>query len=177
MKHKLRLVIMLFMSAGLLVGCSEETSSTPASVPAATSKPPETQVKPPSAKKAAKPKVAEKAKFLYKVEDRRDPFVPLTEIRKPGENKDEPETPLQQYDLAQYRLIGVIMGVGEPRAMVVAPDRKSYVLSKGIKIGKNHGVVVEISEEVIRVEETFYDFSGNVRTSIQEIVVPKRKGV
>lgn len=175
MTQMLRLVIAGICLAGLLVGCSEESAQKSATAPVAAAKPPQKNV--PAPTPAAAEEKVEKPKFTYQVEGRRDPFVPLTAARRPVGAPEEPTTPLQQYDLIQYRLIGVILGLGEPRAMVVAPDKKSYVIKKGVKIGKNEGVVLEINNEVILVEEKFYDFSGNVRTNIQEIVVPKREGV
>jgi type IV pilus assembly protein PilP len=95
----------------------------------------------------------------------------------PVEASDEPATPLQSYDLTQFRLMGVIVGKGQSKALVEAPDGKSYILSKGVKIGKNNGVVSDISSAVILVKEKYYDFSGNVIENIQEITVPMREGV
>ncbi len=167
------LICGVFVFAGL-IGCSEEPSSSPA---AKNTK----SIKTPAAKQIAAPEVEaveeEKVEFVYVTEGRRDPFVPLSRIRKPIEPTDEPATPLQSYDLVQFRLIGVITGRGEPKAMVIAPDGKSYMLAKGVKIGKNNGVIIEMNSEVILVKEKYYDFSGNIIENIQEIAVPKREGV
>ncbi|MCK4535442.1 MAG: pilus assembly protein PilP [Desulfuromonadales bacterium] len=160
-----------------LSGCSDEPAPTSAPAkPRAVAKPPAKSVPPPVADdKQAEDK---KPQFVYESEGRRDPFLPLTAIKKPlDQAEEEPLTPLQQYELQQYRLLGVIVGLDEPRAMVAAPDGKSYILKKGVKIGKNNGVVIDITDKVIQVEEKYYDFSGNVRTNIQDIVVPKREGV
>lgn len=158
----------------ILAGCAEETSA-PApyqSKKKAGVKPPAKQVAPPA---AAEEEIKEKQEeFTYVIKDRRDPFVPLTQIRRPIEKSSEPATPLERYDLPQFKLIGVIIGKGDPKAMVVAPDGKSYVLSKGLKIGKNNGVILDINGEAIVVEEKYYDFSGNIIENIQEISVPKR---
>jgi len=157
-----------------LTGCSEEQASTPQAQQV-------TKVATPSAKPAAAPEVAQETRqapeFVYVTEGRRDPFVPLTRIRRPVAAAAEPETPLQSFDLSQFKLIGVIIGKGASKAMVVAPDGKSYVLAKGVKIGKNNGVVIGINSEAVRVEEKYYDFSGNVIENIQEIAVPRREGV
>ncbi len=169
-------LIGMFLLVAGLYGCSDEPASKSASAkPRAVAKAP---VKKAPAAVAKEEKAEKEQKFAYQSEGRRDPFLPLTSIRKPiGPVSEEPLTPLQQYELQQYRLIGVIVGLDVPRAMVVAPDGKSYILKKGVKIGKNNGVVVDISNEVIQVEEKYYDFSGNVRTNLQDIVVPKREGV
>lgn len=161
-----------------LVACMEEESSAPRTQTAAVnSKPPAKSVQPP--KETAPQKAEKKEEFVYTTEGRRDPFVPLSRIKKPLTKvvDEEPETPLQSYDVAQFKLIGVIVGMGAPKAMVVAPDGKSYVLAKGIKIGKNNGIIIDITSEAVSIKETYYDFSGNVIENIQEIIVPRREGV
>ncbi|MGK2905941.1 MAG: pilus assembly protein PilP [Desulfuromonadales bacterium] len=161
-----------FIFAGLF-GCTEEPSPAPQPQQSVAVQTPLATPVPAPAMKQEK----EVADFLYVTEGRRDPFVPLSKIRSPFAVTTEPLTPLQTYDLTQFRLVGVIVGKGAPKAMVVAPDGKSYVLAKGVKIGKNNGVVTKISGSVILVQEKYYDFSGNVIENIQEIAVPKREGV
>jgi type IV pilus assembly protein PilP len=166
------LICGVFIFAGLM-GCSEETATTP--------QPKVTKVRKPTAKQVPAPVAMEgetkEEAFVYVTDGRRDPFVPLSRIRRPIEASDEPATPLQSYDLSQFRLTGVIVGKGASKAMVIAPDGKSYILSKGVKIGKNTGVVIKISSESVLVEEKYFDFSGNVIENILEIAVPKREGV
>lgn len=167
------LICGVFISSGL-IGCSEEPSSSPVSYKSKTVKsPPKKQVVAPV---ATKPEEKED-EFVYVAAGRRDPFVPLTRIRRPLVENQEPATPLERYDLNQFRLIGVVIGKGEPKAMVVAPDGKSYMLSKGVKIGKNNGVIIDLTSEVIQIKEKYYDFSGNIIENIQEITVPNRGGV
>jgi len=166
------LICGVFIFAGL-VGCSEETATTSQPRVAKVSKPPAKLVPAPEAKEEEE----KEAEFVYVTDGRRDPFVPLSRIRRPMESPDEPETPLQRYDLSQFRLAGVIVGKGASKAMVIAPDGKSYILSEGVKIGKNSGVVITISSESVLVEEKYFDFSGNVIENILEIAVPKREGV
>ncbi len=166
------LICGVFIFSGL-VGCSEETATTPQPKATKVRKPPAKQVPAP----VAKEEETKEEEFVYVTDGRRDPFVPLSRIRRPIEASDEPATPLQSYDLSQFRLAGVIVGKGASKAMVIAPDGKSYILSKGVKIGKNSGVVITINSEAVLVEEKYFDFSGNVIENIQEITVPKREGV
>jgi type IV pilus assembly protein PilP len=123
---------------------------------------------------AEEPKVE---KYVYNPIGKRDPFEnPLKRNVEVSPESGIPLTPLQKYDLGQFRLIGVIVGKGEPRAMVVAPDGKSFILKKGIKIGKNDGSVIDITTDSVLVKEKYYDFAGEIRTSVQEIKLPKRGG-
>jgi len=177
----LRIFTYLFLGTFLcacLVACSEEQAPSPRQTTNVKSMLPAKSVAPPQAATVEKEEIKED-EFVYVSEGRRDPFMPLSRIRKLVDIvvDDEPETPLQSYDVAQYKLIGVIVGMGDPKAMVVAPDGKSYVLAKGIKIGKNNGVIIDITSESVSIQETYYDFSGNVIENIQEITVPRREGV
>lgn len=161
-----------------LAACAEEETPSTGQATQVKSQPPAKSVAPPKEAAVAKEEKKED-QFVYVSEGRRDPFMPLSRIKKPVVNEvdEEPQTPLQSYDVAQYKLIGVIVGMGDPKAMVVAPDGKSYVLAKGIKIGKNNGVIIDITSESVSIQETYYDFSGNVIENIQEITVPRREGV
>lgn len=159
----------------LVAGCGEEP---PAPAPA----PPPQKVaaaQPAAAAPANPSEVAQEAPpaFVYDPAGRRDPFEPLVLIRKPVNRSDLPQTPLQTFEIGQLRLIGVIVGKGSPRAMVVAPDGKAYILQKGVLIGKNNGRVKDIRSETVLVEEKYVDLSGEVRTGVQEIRLPKREGV
>ncbi len=170
-------IVGLCMTICWMAGCSdappEPVQIVPAPVKQAVSS--EAQVKPeergPEAQQVA-------PGFVYDPAGRRDPFESLVAVKKtPGQIVEVPKTPLQSYELGQLRLIGVILGKGQPRAMVVAPDGKSYILTKGIKIGKNEGVVKDITNEAVKIEEQYVEFTGEVRKSIQLIQLPKREGV
>ncbi len=173
MERKLSLTILL--AAGcfiLLSACTQEPAPPPLPKPK--------KVAPPTAAPAtaAEPAEAAAPKYVYNPIGKRDPFEnPLDKIQGPVARADVPLTPLQQFDLGQFRLIGVIVGKGSPAAMVLAPDGRSFILKRGTKIGKNSGTVVAITRDSVRVEELYYDFTGEVRKGIQEIQLPKREGV
>lgn len=157
----------------VLTGCGEQKQSAPPPAAHVPHKP----AKSPAAVPAAEAAPAAPAKYVYDPVGKRDPFEnPLKEFKAKVPD-GEPLTPLQKYELSQLRLIGVIIGRGQPTAMVIAPDGKSFILRKGIKVGKNNGVVVGIDQNGVKVEEKYFDFTGEVRKSIQELQLPKRGGV
>lgn len=170
-------IIGLIMLAVFVAGCNQETTTAVSSKKQAGKK-----VEAPMPKADAKPTVAAESAadaemaYVYDPVGRRDPFVPLIETKKPVVVLDEPLTPLQQVELAQLRLVGVIVGKGEPMAMVNAPGGKSYILKKGVKVGSNNGVVVGVDAEGVSVQEKYYDFVGEVRENVQKIELPKREG-
>lgn len=147
---------------------------------------PQTTMAPRKSKPAVKQTVAvpevsdetEEIEYVYDPTGTRDPFKnpfgTLVEI--PVDNAI-PLTPLQKFGLDQLRVIGVIIGKGEPKAMVIAPDNKSFVLKKGTMIGRNNGSVSSITTDAIIVEEHYLDFTGEVKTKMQEIKLPKQGGV
>lgn len=173
-----RVLYMAFVSlimCGFLVGCSENAPApTPVHHPrhrvAHSSPPKKGAISSPAAPKKVAP-----PPYVYDPSGRRDPFEPPMLVKRPVSNV--PLTPLQKFDLGQFQLVGVIIGKGAPRAMVVAPDGKGYILRMGTKIGKNNGRVVKISLDGVVVKEKFYDFAGTVRTKMAQIKLPKREGV
>jgi type IV pilus assembly protein PilP len=173
-RKRLQLIIVAFAALFLLFGCGEEAPAPPPAEPQKIAAPPPRDVAPPSAPETLAPPPP---RYVYDQSGRRDPFEPLTTVKKPIAQQDAPLTPLEKFDLGQLRLIGVIIGMGEPRAMVIAPDGKSYILKKGIKVGKNNGRVVGIKGDAVLVEERYYDFSGEIRKSVESIQLPKREGV
>lgn len=175
MKRVLIRILMIAAMGSLfltLTGCEEDvTSPTPDSVAAPQ---PAQKVAATVTPEEPTPKMPE---YVYSPAGQRDPFVELLQVKKSVAGDSVPLTPLQKFDLGQFRILGIIIGKGEPRAMVTAPGGKSFILKKGIKIGKNDGTVTKITPDGIHVEEKYYDFSGAVRTNPQVIKLPPRTGV
>jgi type IV pilus assembly protein PilP len=163
----------------LLSGCEDKT-------PPPVAQPSTTKI-PASTEKSAIPDVADgesdtpaPEKYVYSPLGRRDPFQPLVAVEKKKSTpaaSETPLTPLQKFDIGQFKLIGVIVGKGESKAMVVAPDGKSYILKRGVAIGKNRGIVEKIRPDSVLVKERYEDFTGAVRENILEIQLPNREGV
>lgn len=170
-RYELLMTSLLFLA--ILAGCGKEEPVTKAPTPPkAATKPPAQKVKPP-VETAVTASAPEEGRYVYPREGRRDPFVPMV-----GKKVSTfAENPLESFDLMQFRLKGVIVGLGEPTALVVAPDGKSYLLKKGVRIGKSNGVIRDINRERILVEEQYQDLSGATHKNMQEIIVPKRGGV
>ncbi|WP_321370714.1 pilus assembly protein PilP [uncultured Desulfuromusa sp.] len=101
---------------------------------------------------------AEESQFSYSPKGRRDPFKPLIKeikpvVRKSKARPDKVKGPLEQFELSQYRLIALMVVKGAPRAMVKAPDGKSYTVKVGEYIGMNDGIVKSIETKVIGLDE------------------------
>lgn len=95
---------------------------------------------------------------------RRDPFRPFpSKVRPnvaPSVRPKENISPLEQYELGQLKLIGVIWNTKEPTAMVEDSAGLGYIIKVGTPIGKNEGMVKAIRPNEVVIEESYEDFSG-----------------
>ncbi|UCD83267.1 MAG: pilus assembly protein PilP [Deltaproteobacteria bacterium] len=88
-----------------------------------------------------------------------DPFEPFLLVEGPGV---EPENPLEQSDVNDLKLVGLIWGIRDPRAIVVDPSGKSYVVRKGTRLGRNEGELIGIYKDRIVVLEKIRNLEGDV---------------
>jgi len=172
MRHQTFLLILFIACGFLAVGCEKEQSPAKPVSSKASTKAPATAV--PAPKTGEGQTAPIETKFVYQLEGRRDPFVPLVATKK---TVDFFENPLEAFDVPQFLVKAVIVGIGETKAMVVAPDGSAYILKAGMRLGKANGVIKEINRERIVIEEKYQDITGKVRKNIQELKVPVREGV
>ena len=98
--------------------------------------------------------------YSYNPNGKRDPFRSFFAIASSSSAIDNiPRTPLQKYDISEYKLTGIIWGIDRPRALVEDPEGIGHVMELGTYIGKHWGKVKAIEEgEVTVVEE--YETQG-----------------
>ena len=113
--------------------------------------------------------------FIYTPVGKRDPFKSAYKIVKtPGQNPDEVVTsPLQQFEIDQLKLIAVVSGISQPRAMVEAPDGKGYTVKIGTRIGKHFGLVVKIKSSELIIAEDYRDWNGRKVTNYIHVAIKK----
>lgn len=92
--------------------------------------------------------------YRYNPVGKVDPFKPLVKTESVKKQASSaPLTPLQQYHIAELKLVG-IAGTGKKRmAMIVDKKGRSYIVSQGTPIGQNNGKVAQILEDRIVIEE------------------------
>ncbi|MBK5276687.1 MAG: pilus assembly protein PilP [Desulfuromonadales bacterium] len=83
--------------------------------------------------------------------------------------------PIHSFDVSQFKLIGIVTGSTENKAMVIDPNGKGYVLKTGMTIGKNVGRVTMIGAGGVDVVEQFRDDNGRVRKEIIRITLPRKQ--
>lgn len=119
-----------------------------------------------SALKDEKEKSEEVVAYHYDPMGKKDPFKPLIREEKKITEKvliKGPLTPLQKYTLAELKLVAIIMGIKDSKAMVEDSKGDGYIISKGTPIGDRYGEVAEIKRnEVIIVEKEIDPDSGEI---------------
>jgi len=99
--------------------------------------------------------------YTYISEGKRDPFLPLSGINDSGTTIG-PMFPLQRFDLDQLKLVGIIWDVKNPKAMIMDPNGKSYVVKANERIGRTSGYVARIREGELVIVESFTGNDGKV---------------
>lgn len=96
-------------------------------------------------------------KFVYNPVGKRDPFRSyLSVMKEEGEPKQERKLEqTEKFELDQYKLVALISGTSQPRAMVEDPNRDGHIIRIGSRLGKNGGRITRISNSSIVVVEEF----------------------
>ena len=111
------------------------------------------------------------SQYSYSPVGKTDPFRPIAPPVEPIKNP----TPLEKWDLAQLKLIAVVMGPSQPYAMVEDPKGKGHTIRRGDRIGKNRGRVVGISTRKVTIKEEAYDYTGRKIVSTQKMEIIEEK--
>jgi type IV pilus assembly protein PilP len=99
------------------------------------------------------------AEYQYDPDGKRDPFRPFALQTEPKANI-EPLTPLQRYEVGQLKLVGIVLDVTPPRAMVEDDQGLGFILTPGTPVGPNGGVVTSIQPRQVVVVEWQTDVIG-----------------
>lgn len=92
----------------------------------------------------------------------RDPFRP-PKLGASGATA-EARTPLERYELGQLRLVAVVYGGTQSRAVVEDDQGLGYIVKIGTRIGPNGGEVAMIDRGKVVVREDAVDFYGDKRS-------------
>jgi len=100
--------------------------------------------------------------YRYNPAGKRDPFFsPLYRVTEQAAMaSDETKTPLQRLDLGQFKVVGIILETGEPKALIEDNSGLGYIVTSGTLIGPRGGVIKSIESGRILVEEYETDFYG-----------------
>ena len=152
-------VLLLSLLVGLLV-VGVNGQDTPSSRRARPSAPPAEQ-KPPGPGED----------YRYDAQGQRDPLEPLVKevppetLRPRPQAAERPPGPLERFDISALKLVGIVWGELGRKALIKAPDGKSYFATLETYMGKYSGKVIAIENDRLVIEEQFLN--------AQDQVVPK----
>jgi type IV pilus assembly protein PilP len=185
----LRLMVSVFAASALVFGASscDMINSVLDSLPfigkKAEKKRPSTRRRVKRKKKKVVKKAEDKLKeekkelvYIYQPKGKTDPFLPfLKGFAKPKIRRkpNVPLTPLQKFDLSDFKLVAVVWGNFGRKALIEDNAKKGYIVEKGTLLGRNNGRVKKIEEDKIIVEEEREDALGNYVMVPVEIRLPK----
>ncbi|HHW96555.1 MAG TPA: hypothetical protein GX737_04910, partial [Oligoflexales bacterium] len=82
-----------------------------------------------------------------------DKFTPTVEIEaEPEVTTTEAKTPLEYYDADSYKLVLIMSGTAQAKALVIDPRDKSYVIQVGTLIGNRNGKVTSITSSTVVID-------------------------
>ncbi len=84
--------------------------------------------------------------------------------------------PLEQFDVNQLSLIGVVWDADNARALLEDPSGTSYIVGKGARVGKNEGRITRIDDNLMVVKETYEDWQGEETTKDVELRIREFEG-
>lgn len=111
----------------------------------------------------------------YTASKLRDPFVPFLKSGE-GKNRKAALTPLEKFALGELKVVGILKKGKKYVALVEDNVGKGYTVKRGMKIGKNGGVVMDIGKHSISILEEFKDISGNKVRKEKRLALPNSGG-
>jgi type IV pilus assembly protein PilP len=126
---------------------------------------------PQAPEKHAVPALPEKsgpALATYDPRGKPDPFRPVVEGLPDAKGSPHSKMlPLEQFEISDYELVGIVSGPGLKKAMIQDLSGKGYLVQVGTPIGKRGGKIIRIVDREVVIEETFQDFLG--RKSVRQV--------
>lgn len=114
--------------------------------------------------------------YSYDPTGKRDPFRSFILDRPDRMAHLETAGPLEQFDLNQLEVVGVVWRTGNARALIQDPSGESYIVGEGAAIGKNQGRVIAIDDDTVVVKEIYVDYLGQETTKDIEMLIRRSEG-
>jgi type IV pilus assembly protein PilP len=113
--------------------------------------------------------------FTYNPTGLRDPFRSF-EWERDKLAEAEVRGPLEEFDVSQLSVVGVVWNVGNARALIQDPSGQGFIVGEGARVGKNEGRIIKIDDSVVIVKETYVDLMGQESTKDIELRIRRSEG-
>lgn len=106
---------------------------------------------------------------------RRDPFRPLTLNLRATTRRRENLTPLEQFEISQLKLVGIIRNAKQTIALVEDSVGRGYTVRVGTPIGSNDGIVRMITPAAVLIDEEYIDLYGAKKRREVSMTLPAER--
>ena len=106
--------------------------------------------------------------YHYDAQGQRDPLESLVKEVPPETLRPKPLAaerslgPLERFDISALKLVGIVWGELGRKALIKAPDGKSYFATLDTYMGKYSGKVIAIENDRLVIEEEFLNAEDKV---------------
>jgi len=114
--------------------------------------------------------------YFYDPRGKRDPFRSFRFAEEDGGPDQKEFGPLADFELAQLELSAVVWDANNPRALILDPGGRAYIVREGSQIGKNSGQVIHIGDNLVLVKETYENLAGEKTTKDVELRIRLSQG-
>ena len=171
------LIALLFAVASFgLVGCSKKEAPPEQAPPPVTTPEPK---KPVVQQPLSSARVSLNSVLAPDFSTMKDPFKPYAALvvgpSAPKKNRFGQIIPILNFELSQFSVKGIIIGLKENTALIVDPTGKPYVVKRGMEIGRNVGKITRITPTYIEVFEQYRDEAGKLKKNTTKLMLPKKE--
>jgi len=108
----------------------------------------------------------------FNPEGKPDPFQPPAEELTGGLKRKGGVLPLEQFEVSDYQLVGIVRGPGLKKAVIQDLTGKGFFVVVGTRIGKGGGSITRITEKEVLIEEPYYDLTGRKKNRKISLKIP-----
>jgi Tfp pilus assembly protein PilP len=102
-----------------------------------------------------------------------DPFQPPAEELSGGIKRKAGVMPLEQFEVSDYQLVGIITGPGLNKALIQDMTGKGFFVVVGTRIGKGGGKIIKITNKEVRIDEPYLDLTGRKKNRKLALKIPE----
>ena len=121
----------------------------------------------------------QKLTSIPSVFERRDPFVksgpPFTAPRREDEESPIASTELERHAVLEYKIIAVMLGDLYNRALILSPEKRTFIIREKDRLGNRRGIIKSISINSIQVVEKIKRQDGTRTTQEIALAVPQSR--
>jgi len=138
------------------------------------------QVQPPTAtqevRRTEEAKKAAQEIYTYNSKGKRDPFLSLAMMLKQRPERKKGTNPFESYSVDEINLLAIAWDDQKYYALIMLPDKKSYTITEGMKLGLYGGKVQKITKDMVIIRENVKDYRGEIKPRDSILKLQKEGG-